>query len=160
MTLEETAKIFWWFHYAETKGLAKQFSTVVAAVLAFSLTFAEKVIDFQKARKLEKAFLIFSWLSFIVAILVGGASIVVEYNAGLLAVFEPKSIALNRRLPDFMVLGMLSNWLLLIGGVAFVLGLLLLSLAAFAKLVGGTPAEFTPTSEEERPVKSLFRRLR
>ena len=75
MQLDEAAKLFLQYDYAEAKALCTQFLTVVLAVLVFSLTFSEKVADFPRATLAVKAFLLAAWCLFMVAILLGGAAI-------------------------------------------------------------------------------------
>lgn len=44
------AALFLKYNYAETKDLAKAFLTLASAILAFSVTFAEKVVDLQNSQ--------------------------------------------------------------------------------------------------------------
>jgi hypothetical protein len=42
------------YDYAETKDLAKDFLTLVSAILVFSLTFAEKIVNFHWSMEAQR----------------------------------------------------------------------------------------------------------
>jgi hypothetical protein len=56
--IDEAAKLFLQYNYLETKDLCKHFITIIIAVLVFSLTFSEKIIDFKNASTLAKSLLL------------------------------------------------------------------------------------------------------
>jgi hypothetical protein len=56
--MNDLAGLFLKYDYAEAKDLSKQFLTTVTAVLVFSLTFADKIINFSQASRVSRRFLI------------------------------------------------------------------------------------------------------
>jgi hypothetical protein len=109
------------YDYAETKDLAKSFLTLVSAILVFPLTFAEKIVDFQKASTLLKTIMVASWGMFIIAISLTGLAIcfiTLAFDNALYKQWDYFNQATTA-------------WELMIGaGVTFVLGLLILVIAA------------------------------
>jgi hypothetical protein len=84
----KSAQAFVDFTYQETKDLAKQVLTVVAAVLALSVTFADKVVNFSAAARPVRVLTLISWGLSILAFVCGGAAIFWIFNAGLSAKYE------------------------------------------------------------------------
>jgi hypothetical protein len=109
------------YDYAETKDLAKSFLTLVSAILVFSLTFAEKIVDFQKASRFLKAMMVTSWGMFIIAISLAGLAICFISLAGGSAVY---------RYPGFLGQATTAWELMIVAGGTFVLGLVVLVIAA------------------------------
>ena len=56
------------YDFAITQDLCKQFITVVTAVLVFSLTFSEKIVNFSTAKKYLRVLLGLSWASMLFSI--------------------------------------------------------------------------------------------
>jgi|SRR5271165_3318801 len=75
MVLPPEIENFLKYDYAETKDLAKTFLTMVSAVLVFSVTFSEKIIDFAHAKLAPRALLISSWVLLLLATISGGAGL-------------------------------------------------------------------------------------
>jgi hypothetical protein len=73
--MPEPDKLFMQFYYPETKDLCKTFLTLVTAVLVFSLTFSDRIVDFARATKLARRLLLSSWFSMLGAILVCGVGL-------------------------------------------------------------------------------------
>jgi len=76
------AEIFLEFHCAELKDLGKHFLTLISAVLAFSVTFSEKITDFSKSSSPQKTLLVSSWLFLIIAVVTSGAGLYYNFVAG------------------------------------------------------------------------------
>jgi hypothetical protein len=108
------------FDYVETKDLCKQFLALVASLLVFSVTFSEKIVDFDHAPLVPKLLLVGSWFSFLVAIIATGGALYVLFNAGMLATHRPEKGEWRLRMR------FISFQLLNVAGVSFVLGLLVL----------------------------------
>jgi hypothetical protein len=72
MPIREAAEFFMKYNYAETKDLCKDFLTLVTGILVFSLTFSEKIVNFQRSGKAAKFLLCFSWTLFILSIMCCG----------------------------------------------------------------------------------------
>jgi hypothetical protein len=68
MQLSDMADLFMKYDYTETKDLCKQFLTLVSGILVFSITFSEKIINYQQASTKTKLLLLLSWLLFALAI--------------------------------------------------------------------------------------------
>jgi hypothetical protein len=66
------AKDFLTYDYAETKDLGKAFLTLISAVLVFSMTFSDKVIDFPRAGRGARLTLFVGWACFALAIIICG----------------------------------------------------------------------------------------
>src|SRR5262249_51365268 len=73
--MDELRDLFLKYDYPEAKDLCKQFLTLNAGVLVFSLTFAEKVIDFENASPLARRLLFGSWSSLFLSLILCGASL-------------------------------------------------------------------------------------
>ena len=71
--------------YPEIKDLGKQFMTLVSGILAFTITFAEKIIGLANASVLPKLLLLFSWGAFIAAIGAIGVGLWWNYNVAMCA---------------------------------------------------------------------------
>jgi hypothetical protein len=124
------AKAFLEFEYAEIKDLSKQFLTVVAGVLALSVTFSEKIVNFTQAGFKTRLLMMSCWVLCLGAFLLGGCAIFLIYNAGGAA----KRTILYQRFHPYRLMAALSYWCLDVAGAAFVLALVLLVLAAFLRL--------------------------
>lgn len=81
----DEAKAFLEFQYVEVKDLAKQFLTVVAAVLAVSVTFSEKIVNFAQGGTTPRVLMILTWGLCLSSFVLGGLAIYLIYNAGILA---------------------------------------------------------------------------
>jgi hypothetical protein len=68
----ELAQLFLKYDYTETKDLSKQFLTLVVAVLVFSLTFSEKIVEFRHASTITRTWLVSAWTAFILSIILCG----------------------------------------------------------------------------------------
>lgn len=90
--LKERAKGFLAFQYAEVKDLTKQFLTVVAAVLAVTITFSEKIVNFANAASTPRALLMFAWGACIAAFLLGGCAIFFIAAQQMVALFAQGSL--------------------------------------------------------------------
>jgi hypothetical protein len=110
----------------EIKDLGKHFLTLISGILAFTVTFGEKVIDFTKVGPVEKYLLFFSWILLFCAFSAVGTGLWFNYNASM--------SALRGRLDHARARTAGVYWLFLLGGFGFVGGLALLVLAAAARM--------------------------
>lgn len=69
------------FVYPEVKDLCKHFLTLVSGILVFSITFSEKIIDFQRAKPWERWLLLAAWAMFFLTFIGGGASLTMLFVA-------------------------------------------------------------------------------
>jgi hypothetical protein len=83
------------FEWGEYKDLAKQFLTLVVGVLVFSVTFSEKIVDFQKAPKYQKILLIVTWGLMILALILAGLGLWIMYQVCLSAMYDGTSLRPN-----------------------------------------------------------------
>jgi hypothetical protein len=74
-------KDFLTYDYTEAKDLGKAFLTLMSAILVFSITFSEKIVDFQKGSQQAKRKLFWSWNLIVTAIILCGTSLVFDYAA-------------------------------------------------------------------------------
>jgi hypothetical protein len=124
--MDDLTKNFLTYNYAESKDLAKSFLTLISAILVFSITFSDKVVNFQNATRQTRVLLITSWVLFVGSIVLCGISLVYYYNALWLAV----NCGWNCKEPLFGILRLsptrvlvIGNNCILLAGVSFVLGL-------------------------------------
>jgi hypothetical protein len=87
MPLREATELFMKYNYAETKDLCKDFLTLVTGILVFSLTFSEKIVDFQHSGKSAKILLLSSWTLFISTLISCGIGLTYLALAGGQAVY-------------------------------------------------------------------------
>ena len=71
----EDAKIFVQNGYPEIKALATQLLTLLTSILVFSITFSEKIINFQTASPTAKFPMFVSWCFMLLAIISAGLGI-------------------------------------------------------------------------------------
>lgn len=81
----EEATAFLEFYYVEIKSLAIQFLTVVAGVLALTVTFSEKIVTNSDADTALKVLMSITWVCCLLAFVAGGRAIHLIYNAGAVA---------------------------------------------------------------------------
>ncbi|MCD9185575.1 MAG: hypothetical protein LUM44_04025 [Pyrinomonadaceae bacterium] len=123
------AKAFVEFQYAEIKDFSKQFLTVVAGVLAVTVTFSEKIVNFATASSVQRFLLMAVWCGCIIAFTLGGLAIVTIYDAGVVA----KETELDGKMRTYPELRLRSHRLLIAGGITFVLSLALLVVTGLIK---------------------------
>lgn len=125
MPLDEKAELFLKYDYTETKDLCKHFLTVVIAVLVFSLSLAEKIINFTAASRTAKLFLFFAWVAMILSVVTCGVGLCYNSLAGGRAA---------NGLKDYHRFTPIAYKWLLVAGSFFVLGLALLIASAAAPI--------------------------
>ena len=131
------AKAFLEFQYVEVKDLSKQFLTVVVAVLALSVTFSEKVVNFSGGRTLTRGLMILTWALCLASFVLGGLALYLLYNAGILAkltVLSGEPARYNWKNLDRAQLISGCYTCLNIAGVSFVLALLLLVVSGLLRI--------------------------
>ena len=127
--MDNPSELFLKYHYAETKDLLKAFLTLLSATLVLSIAFAEKIVEFKSSTRLAKALLMSCWISLVVSIVLCGLSICSIAAAGGAALSDLYEGAkkINREVGDWASLSInFALW----AGASFVLGLLLMILAA------------------------------
>ena len=105
--------------------------TVVAGVLAVTVTFAKDIIDFTNASTFQKALMMITWGCCLVAFLLGGCAIFLNYNAGIAA----KHTTLYGILNPYRRMTFLTYICLDVGGVLFVIALALLVVGGAVRLL-------------------------
>jgi hypothetical protein len=130
--LDDFGKRFVAFDYAETKDLAKSFLTLATSILAFSVTFSEKIVS--HVLLIPRLFLLASWSLLGLAVILCGMAMCLAFIAGHMQVHG------EQRVPYFSAssidLTMRIGYLLVFAGLAFVAGLL-------ALIASGTASLFT-----------------
>ncbi len=129
-TAAQKATAYLEYQYAEVKDLTTKFLTVVAAVLAFSVTFSEKIVDFAHAGNLAKWTMIFIWGFCLAAFVLGGCAIWLIYNAGIIA----KDVELHNEPSNYRWHTRWAYNCLNVAGVLFVAGLGLLVIAGLIRV--------------------------
>src|SRR5258706_11996258 len=113
--------------YPEIKDLGKQFVTLVSGILAFTVTFADKVIDFEKALLIEKLALLASWGAFVAAIAAVGWALWDNYNASMQALHQGIDVAWSTTYKTYRMFR--------VGAYSFGIGLICLVLAASIRML-------------------------
>jgi len=131
VTDQDKAKSFLEFEYAEIKDISKQFLTVVAAVLALSVTFAEKIADFENASSCFRMLIVSAWVLNLFSFVLGGVAIFFVYNAGACA---KNTLLYNQEKYPFRSLSNKAHGCLFIAGVLFVVALLLLVVSGITRV--------------------------
>jgi hypothetical protein len=129
------AGLFVKYNYAEAKDLAKSFLTLTSAVLAFSIAFSDKVVNFATARHSAKVAMAVAWSLIVLSVILSGSAICFIAWAAGAAVYGTSDIGLPAQI---------SYLLLLLSGAAFVGGLIAMVMSAMISLFRG-PA---PTSTQ------------
>ena len=99
------------------------FLTLVTAVLAFSLSFAERVFDFPNATKAKRLLVISGWCFYLLSIILCGLGLVVNSLAGGDAVY---------RRENFARLGEWAYLFIILAGFFFIFGLIFSIFSAIA----------------------------
>ena len=146
MQLPSYAELFLKYDYPYCGDLFKEFLTLVSGVLVFSVTFAEKIVRFTDHRARGRWTLFGSWISLIVALIVGGIGLALLGMAANVAVHAPdpnQIVLLENRAVLFMFCG----------GVLFVVGLILIvvagALSMFAKPIGTASVDNSGSANPE-----------
>jgi hypothetical protein len=116
------------YNYAEAKDLAKSFLTLSSAVLALSVAFSEKVVNFSTARRSAKVAMASAWLLLVLSVILCGTAICFIAWALGAAVYGSEDIGLPAQI---------SYLLLLLSGGAFVRGLIAMVISAMISLFRG-----------------------
>ncbi|MGN6440193.1 MAG: hypothetical protein ACTHMM_26940 [Agriterribacter sp.] len=121
--------------YPEIKSLGIQFLTLVTAILVFSLTFSEKIVNYSHANAPIRAILIISWTLLILAIIADGIGLAFNAFALPTALTDQydnetgKSASISFYEPAFTALKAI-----LMSGALFIGGLISLVIAGVASL--------------------------
>jgi len=113
------------YDFAITQDLCKQFITVVTAVLVFSLTFSEKIVNFSTAKKYLRVLLGLSWASMLFAIVACGLGLTYICIAGGEAVYGHEG--------GYPIAAWTSYKWIIAAGISFIIGLSSLILVAIAR---------------------------
>jgi hypothetical protein len=124
-------EIFLEFHCPELKDLGKHFLTVISAVLAFSVTFSEKITEIPKATLPQKVLLMCSWLFLIIAVVASGAGLYFNFAAGA----QAHGAIIRGGKTDFKIFVRRTYRLYEIAGGSFIMGLVLLAADGVSKLL-------------------------
>lgn len=90
------------------------FLTLVTAVLAFSVSFAEKVFDFQHSDGAKRRLIIFGWCFYLLSVILCGLGLTINSLAGGDAVY---------RQTNYRSLGEWAYLFIILAGFLFILGL-------------------------------------
>lgn len=124
------------YGYPEMKSLAIQFLTLLTAILIFSLTFSEKIVNYNQASTSVRAILIFGWTLLILAIVSDGIGI--AYNAIALptALADLNNLERSRSMSsEFYEPAFVSLKFILMSGAFFIGGLVCIVSSGIASLI-------------------------
>lgn len=120
------ARVFLEFQYPEIKDLLKHFLTLIAAALVFSVTFSEKIVNFQNAQRSQHVIVIVAWFLLVLALGSCGVGLYTLYLAAESAIGSE----IYKRPTGLQVLIRRSYIFQDLSGFLFGLGLLLLVASA------------------------------
>lgn len=124
----DDADYFIKYGYGEIKDLVKQMISLLTAMLIFSVTFSEKIINFNQASIYSKLLLIISWAMMILALVFSGIGLSFNALAYPTALVD-SWIVQTRRQPvshEFYGPVMQGLFIIVISGVCFILSLIYL----------------------------------
>jgi hypothetical protein len=136
------------YDYANTVDLGKSFLTLVSAILVFSVTFAEKIINWEKSDLLSKSLLGVCWLLLIISIIGCGVSLNFIFGSAL-AVTHPNvswRVVVYGQIKDYLKTANFAWQIMGIAGCSFVLALILMLVVAIRKMQTAR-VEATPESD-------------
>ena len=120
--METARELFLKHDYSEAKDLCKQFLTLNVGVIVFSLTFADKVIEFSKTSEITRVVLLSSWSCLLGSLVGCGIALAyISLAAGQVVYGERK---------DFQSISVRTIVGVGISGALFVLGLIALAFAS------------------------------
>jgi F0F1-type ATP synthase membrane subunit c/vacuolar-type H+-ATPase subunit K len=120
--METARELFLKYQYPEAKDLCKQFLTLNVGVIVFSLSFADKVIEFSKTSEITRVVLLSSWSCLLGSLL--GCGIALAY----ISMAAGQVVYRERR--DFQSISVRTLVGVVISGALFVLGLIALAFAS------------------------------
>jgi hypothetical protein len=124
------------YGYPEIKALSIQLLTLLTAILIFSVTFSEKIINYPRTKIPVRFILIVGWTSLILAIISDGIGL--AYNA-LALPYALTDLSLNTggtKSIQFFDPAFSSIKAILMSGVFFITGLICIVLAGIFSIVG------------------------
>ncbi len=127
----DSAELFIKFYYPEIKDLTKSFLTLVSGILAFSVTFSNTTTETSSFPKVQLMLLVFSWLFFILAIILSGYGLYINFvkaNVANTAIMKTQKV-------KFKTLISRSYAFIRFAGFAFVIALFFLVCSAAFKLL-------------------------
>ncbi|MBT2745551.1 MULTISPECIES: hypothetical protein [unclassified Lysobacter] len=131
--LDSPYKIYVQFNYPEIKDLLKHFLTLISATLVFSVTFSEKIINYQAGNQLQRRTVFISWTLFAMSLVLCGLGIYLNYLTAEAAL----DVLANKVAED--VFFELRGWAYLaqdLGAVTYVIALAILIMSAVLKVRG------------------------
>lgn len=120
--MDQLSEIFLKYDYAEAKDLCKQFLTTVVALLVFSFTFGEKIINAPAASRRIKRTLLCSWCALMASIIACGTGLAYISVAAGRVVYGQRT--------DYEYIGTVALGWIGVAGALFTVGLLLMLIAA------------------------------
>lgn len=128
---ESHADIFLSFHYPELKDLGKHFLVIISAVLAFSVTFSEKIIGLSGSGWMQRLLLVGSWCLLMIALVATGIGVYFNFVAGA----QANGGIIKGRPSNFKPLVRRTYRLYQIAGGTFIISLALLVLNGALKIL-------------------------
>src|SRR4051794_12035044 len=130
--MEPTVEAFLKHDYAQTIDLGKAFITLLSAILVLSVTFAEKIINWETAERTSKALLLTCWGQLITAIILCGASLSLTFAAAVAAVHKeiPWAVPLYGKIDDYFETVSFAWFVMGLSGCSFVISIILLPVVA------------------------------
>jgi hypothetical protein len=87
--VEDSAKRFLTYDYAESKDASKAFLTLLTALFVASITFSEKIVDVQKSSWWSLGLMVSCWVLLLVALACCGAALALMMIAAGYAAYNP-----------------------------------------------------------------------
>jgi hypothetical protein len=137
--MDQAAEAFLKYDYAQTVDLGKAFITLLSAILVLSVTFAEKIINWEKSDRIPKILLLMCWGLLIFSIILCGASLNVIF-ATAVAVAHPLGegrywgVPVYGAIVDYLDAASFAWFVMGLAGCTFVLSVILLPVVAILKM--------------------------
>ena len=113
--IENRTRAFLEKEYEVTRDLCKSFLTLLAGLLVGSITFSEKIVNFNSASRTARSLMISCWLCLLLAIVACGAGLTLMTVAAGWAIYQPFS--------DYFIFEEPAIYLFLFAGISFGSGL-------------------------------------
>ena len=117
--------------YEEIKSISIRFLTLLTAILVFSVTFSEKIVKPEFAKKQTKKILIAGWVCLVAAIILDGLGITLNVYALASALYDQN---INEGTSHYLGFTVRALFSMILGGIFFVAGIILIVYAGIISI--------------------------
>lgn len=123
--LENSSELFLKYDYPETKDMCKHFLTLSSSILAITLTFSDKIVNFVGATNMTKWLVALALVILLLSIIACGIGLLLITVAAGKAVYEQK---------NYSQIAQKSYRCIILAGILFIMGLLFLIITTILKI--------------------------